>query len=236
MPPPPENMGSRQHQCMLSLGGSRFAGGTGIPLFIFPPSSESDESSSCALSFMRLGDRVAPGAHQKRFRSAFSSWFRSSADGTDADACPSAVPSVPALPNARLAKCRVLARFLGIGLLKAQLAHSVFRQPMQCIRTLHDSHRSRMMSSHCEQRTSCTKAVWLLRSCTGTCLPSPAKLLFSGPSGSPSWPVSAISHSRPSWSPSFLVPSMGPMRLLDRQRRSKGTQTSMFSGPALPAW
>jgi hypothetical protein len=203
---------------------------------LFPPSSESEESSSCALSFMRFGDRVAPGAHQKRFWSAFSSWFLSSNGAEDPDACPSVPPNVLLLPKARFAKWRVLTRFLGIGLLKAQLAQSVFRQPIQCIRTLHDSHRSRMRSLHCAHLTSATKAVWLLRSCTGTCLPSPAECPFSGPSGSPSSPVSAISHNLPSCWPNLVVPSTGPMRLLDRHNLSKGTHTSMFCGPALPAW
>jgi hypothetical protein len=32
--------------------------------------------------------------------------------------------------------------------LYAQLAHSVFRHPMQCIRTLHCSHLSPIMSAH----------------------------------------------------------------------------------------
>jgi hypothetical protein len=228
IPPPPENWGSKQHQCMFSFGGSRFAGGTGMPLCMFPPSSESEESSSCALSFMRFGDRVAPGAHQNRFPSTFSCRFRSSNDADDAETCPSAPPSVLVLPNARVAKWRIFARFRGIGLLKAQLAQSVFRQPMQCMRTLHDSHRSRMTSLHCAHLTSSMKAVWLLRSCTATCLPSPAESPSSGPSGSPSWPVSAISHNRPSCSPSFVVPSTGPIRLLDRHNRSNGTQTSMF--------
>jgi hypothetical protein len=219
---------------MFNFGGSRFVCKVGRPLL--PPSSESEESSSLALSFMRFGDRVAPGAHQYRFRSAFSSLLRSSRDANDPEAWPSVPPSVELLPNARLAKCRVLTRFRGIGRLKAQLAHSVLRHPIQCMRTLHDSQRSRMTSLHWAHFTSSTKILWLCRWCAATCLPSPWACPFSGPRGSPSWPVSEISHSRPSWSPSADVPSTGPMRLLDRHRRSNGTQTSMFCGPARPAW
>ena len=216
---------------MFSFGGSRKAGGPARPLWSV--SSESDESSSWTVSFMRFGDRVAPGAHQKRFFSAFSSCFRSSNEVVDPDAS----PVKPMLfPNARLAKCRVLARFLGMGRLKAQLAQRVLRQPMQCMRTLQDSQRSKMGSLHCEQKVSSMKVVWLFRACAGTCLPSPAKGPFSVPKGSPSCPSSAISQSRPSWSPSLLVPSTGPMRLLERQSLSKGTQTSMFCGAARPAW
>jgi hypothetical protein len=55
---------------MFSLGGSLVFGGIGSPLLRFPPSSESEESSSGAFSFMIFGDRVAPGAHQ--YRSALS--------------------------------------------------------------------------------------------------------------------------------------------------------------------
>lgn len=168
-------MGSRQHQCMLSFGGSRFAGGAGKPLWKLPPSSESEESSSCALSCIRFGDRVAPGAHQKRFLSAFSSRMRSSKLDDEPAACPSVPPRVELLPNARFAKCLVFTLLRGIGRLKAQLAQSVFRQPMQCMRTLQDSQRSRMGSLHWEHLTSSTNTRWLFRRCAGTCLPSPRK-------------------------------------------------------------
>lgn len=230
-------MGSRQHQCMFSLGGSRSGGGPARPLWSV--SSESDESSSWTVSFIRFGDRVAPGAHQKRFFSTLSSSFLSSNEVVDPDACPCIPMPMPMLipfPNARLAKCRVFARFFGIGRLNAQLAQSVFLQPMQCMRTLQDSQRSRMTSLHCEQTISSTKVVWLFLACAGTCLPSPAKGPVSVPRGSPSCPSSAISHSLPSWSPSLFVPWTGPMRLLERQSLSKGTQTSMFWGAARPAW
>ena len=236
IPPPPEKMGSRQHHDMFSFGGSRLGWSPPRPLLRLPPSSESDESSSFALSFIRLGDRVAPGAHQKRLYSALSSPFRSSSEENDPDACPIVPPSVELFPNARFAKCRVFARFRGIGLLNAQLAQSVLRQPMQCMRTLHDSQRSRIISLHWEHLTSSTKMLWLFLRCAGTCLPSPWKWPFSVPSGSPSCPVSEISHSLPSWSPRGDVPSNGPMRLLERQSLSNGTHTSMFCGPALPAW
>lgn len=207
-----------------------------MPLCIIPPSSESEESSSWALSFIRFGDREAPGAHQNLFFSTCSSRILVSREVLDPDACPSVPPTVLLFPKARFVKCRVFARFLGIGLLNAQLAQSVLRQPMQCMRTLQDSHRSSITSSHWVHLTCSTKSVWLLLLCAGTCLPSPAKFPSPGPSGSPSWPVSAISQSLPSWSPSLVVPSTGPTRLPDLQSRSKGTQTSKFWGPALPWW
>jgi hypothetical protein len=173
MPPPPEKMGSRQHHDMFSFGGSRFVCSAGRPLLRLPPSSESDESSSLALSFMRFGDRVAPGAHQNRFRSAFSSVLRSSNDANDPEAWPSVPPSVELLPKARFAKCRVLTRFRGIGRLNAQLAQSVLRHPIQCMRTLQDSQRSRMTSLHWAHLISSTKILWLCLWCAATCLPSP---------------------------------------------------------------
>jgi hypothetical protein len=186
---------------------------------------------------MRLGDLDAPGAHQNRFVGwdlAFLLWSSSEAD--DPDAWLRVLPNVAPGPKARCAKCRVLTLFLGIGLLNAQLAQSVLRHPMQCIRTLQDSQRSRITSSHCAHFTSSTKMRWLFRWCEGTCLPSPLNMPLSVPSGSPSCPVSDISHSLPSVVPSMLLLSTGPMRLLDLHSLSNGTQTSILCGPALPAW
>jgi hypothetical protein len=68
------------------------------------PSSESDESSSWALSFMRFGERVEPGAHQKRFFSTLSSASWSSRAADEPAAWPRALPRVEVWPNARLAK------------------------------------------------------------------------------------------------------------------------------------
>lgn len=147
IPPPPENIGSRQHQCMLSFGGAVGAGST--PPLLALPSSESEESSALDCSFMRFGDRVAPGAHQKRLflgDLGFLPWV--SKDAEDEDESLIVVPTGMLFPKARLVKCRVFVRFLGIGRLKAQLAHSVFRHPMQCIRTLHCSQRSNITSLH----------------------------------------------------------------------------------------
>lgn len=62
-PPPPEKIGSRQHQCMLRRGGA-FGGGTPIVDAVEPGSSESEVSSWLGCSLMRFGDLEAPGAHQ----------------------------------------------------------------------------------------------------------------------------------------------------------------------------
>jgi hypothetical protein len=59
---------------------------------MFPPSSESDESSSCALSFIKFGDLVAPGAHQNRFAgSGGVFWFVSEREAWEAAAIPRAL-------------------------------------------------------------------------------------------------------------------------------------------------
>jgi hypothetical protein len=64
-PPPPENMGSMQHQCMFN-----FSGAAAAEMWLVKPGgfgSSSSESESGGSSDIRLGDRCEPGAHQKRF-------------------------------------------------------------------------------------------------------------------------------------------------------------------------
>ena len=149
-PPPPENIGSRQHQCMLSFGGEF---GTIVPivLAVEPGPSESDESSEAGCSFIRFGDLEAPGAHQNLVffgRSPRCVVWDSPCDEFGVEGAVGIDKEEPVMPDKNSSKLRILRLFFGRGLSNAQLAHNVFRHPIQCILILHVSQRSRMVSLH----------------------------------------------------------------------------------------
>ena len=109
-PPPPENVGSMQHQCILSFKGAGGRAEAGLR-----PSSSS-LSESAGSSDIRLGDLVVPGAHQNLFFSRLLFCLRGDGGDGIAESEIEYVKAECVEPRSE-EKCATLARFRGIGLL-----------------------------------------------------------------------------------------------------------------------